>query len=173
MTKTLKTSNDFISLLNLQDLKVNYDVLTHLQNNIDDYIDKYFKSFWMTLDEVMYYIPENQHKYYVKSSHLSGCEPIISEMDLKEYLNRVIKTDPYSSHNNGKYIINTIEKEIIPVMTSDLESDNEYSIQNDELTIIRKYWKEGTLPVWDGYIIRKYVFDMKRNLFLKISGSYL
>ena len=68
----VKTSEDFISLLDLQGLKTNYKVLTHLQNNMDEYVEEYFKSYCKTLDEVIEYIPESKQQDYIDKVYVNG-----------------------------------------------------------------------------------------------------
>lgn len=60
----LKTPADFKEELSLTDLSTQMIVLKYLQDNLLDYQHKFVKSFMMTFQQLLDYIPEDQHDEY-------------------------------------------------------------------------------------------------------------
>ena len=62
--KFIKIPWDFTSLLDLKELVENYEFTTKLSNALKDYQTHYVKSFLMTRDEVLEYVPIADHNLY-------------------------------------------------------------------------------------------------------------
>lgn len=63
----IKIPKDFKNLHDLGDLVNNYELMSKLQNALNNYQDTYFKSFIKSYDEVLDYIPKsNYNKYKIR-----------------------------------------------------------------------------------------------------------
>lgn len=60
----IKSPADFNELLDLQTLQTQMQVLSHLQGNLRKYQLDFVKSFLMKADEVLHYIPQDQHHLF-------------------------------------------------------------------------------------------------------------
>lgn len=64
MAEFIKIPTDFRSLHDLTELVNNYDLVSRLCEALNSYQTHYLQSFFMTVDEVLKYIPATQHKMY-------------------------------------------------------------------------------------------------------------
>jgi hypothetical protein len=62
--KFIRIPADFKSLHDLKELVSNYDFLSRLNNALNGYQRHYVNSYLMSLEEVLKYIPHNQHEDY-------------------------------------------------------------------------------------------------------------
>lgn len=62
--KFIKIPTDFQSLHDLKELIGNYNLVTRLTTVLNDYNHHYVNSFLLNMDEVLTFIPEEQHKDY-------------------------------------------------------------------------------------------------------------
>jgi len=182
--KEIKTSEDFISLLDLQGLKTNYKILTHLQDNMDKYVEEYFKSFFMTLDEVLEYIPESKYNIYKKKIYVNGLY-LKEKVPMKKALDKLSKTYPYVYTTNAGacsrttdrtpnqlFVVDTFNKEIFPVLETETTSYKIDSKKN-QLLVIKKFWVEKQwMDHSDYYKGKEYIFDMNTNKLIGVHGHY-
>ena len=69
---TLRTSQDFNELLSMSELNTQMEVLTFLQDNLQDYQMNYLKSFFKDIDEVIAYIPQKDYEKYFSKNDCSS-----------------------------------------------------------------------------------------------------
>jgi hypothetical protein len=60
----IRIPTDFTSLHDLKELVSNYDLVQRLTSALFNYNEHYIQSYFMTMDEVLMYIPEDQQKDY-------------------------------------------------------------------------------------------------------------
>jgi len=171
--KEINKSQNFDELLDLNDLMSNYKIYDNLKNNLTGYVETYFKSFFKTKDEVLSYIPEaKQHEY--KKNLMFYCPGIskIKEMSFSTYLDNVMDT---YLRNEPFYVVDTINKRILPVLAGDYEKTSfEMIIEKDELRVTRTQFHKSRYGYsWhDGDVTRTYVSDTRNNTLKQITGSW-
>lgn len=94
-------------LLNLYSLRDQMRLKEELENNIESYIWNYVKSFFMTSDEILKYIPNEKHKEYFLDS--------VINVDLSSALKECDKDFKFADESTKiYYLVSHKEKTILP-----------------------------------------------------------
>lgn len=123
----IKIPKDFQSLHDLKELVGNYDLVQHLSSALFNYNEHYIQSYFMTMDEVLMYIPEEQQKdyklkytddkrdlnesweYKAHDAKYQDCGWTKNEKGEEKYYNNGIKTKHVPATEYAQYLPKTVK----------------------------------------------------------------